>query len=1342
MKFSPPTDFFIMYGQFIKDNINGNPVKFFDSGGVNSFADGVGIYDGICEVCHTPPDAPHFEATQCTACHSHVGGLKPSAGYCIGCHSLSIGGRTAVSLQFDANSHHVQDVSLTDAHCYECHWEAKADGSINNPYHEGYNSETKTYVSGAKVDLVVYGEGIRPDTYTEGTTVIQYIADVADADEKRTQIKNLNAHCLSCHSGQNDMTEPFTDGKTPKEYAWDNKSIDARYSQTGTTPWGKYGVTNESFEKNKIIDGTGYDETWSEQGDVNYLDPDSAIPGTPPPGAGSECLESISASPDFKAFAKRDYGSEQPKTYTSFYLYVDDTGLTNDSSKNIGVLRNRIDENVFKLRLNKNVMGQLRFNLQIYNYGSLNNFWADISLDTWYRIEIKYNNKDGDPGNDTWEWLIDGVVKDSGSLTGTHRTGIQNWIFGFWDTDQAIPGTIYFDLVSVSTSGGYMYTTPKNAQIKAYSAHGNATANQGGWDINETWPNKRDGLEDIVCFDCHNSHGSNVVGPTTSYTSATTNGGILKDTEAGKGGYLMGYKPQAGGSSDPEYRNAYNAGAGLCFDCHLTETAGEKPWGYNDTFGASYKIMGYRDTDYFGPGVTGPQNRYGYKRGRTHRGGHFGASSSLTTSAGGSINGLCTPCHDPHGVSTTLEQEYAVPLLKGTWLTSLYKEDAAPLLPTGPPISRLSVTKSIPGYRIDQNTLDTCKWTSNERIRESVSQFGGLCVQCHAQDDIDPDGPNTWKTMDKIHDTVKGWGANTRHSFPCSKCHTPHNSRLPKLMATNCLNYKHRGRIGSGGWPGRYLDLSHGRGGQFPAGGKTRDGYNIYFGRRKCHEDVNQETDEWPVRELWNTVTVWEGLSITSGPSAGSFTSVGSDVRTTITWTTNATSTSYVDYGLSPLSFYPPNYSTIGNDDMVTNHSVLLTNLTNHTTYYYRVFSQGATATASEHYTVYINAPPTTPVLVDEPHNISTDVTLEWNSSTDPDGGDIQYKVWVDDDQNFKSVDHHSGWHLADYFNCQGGGICSWSFTSQMNVKWHWRVQARDAGHTDAKSDFAYDYFGVVPPNSPPFPPTLVDEPNYDGGGTDTLITLEWLPEIDPDLNPVEYYIEVYDNQTFSGVPAFESLGWITDLSFDITVGTCTEWWWRVKARDEVDLAESGWASDFFADNVGEDCLAYFTPTVPVPIDEPDNTSTTVTLEWNVSTSAGSGPLEYYVEVDTKWNFNTPDYESGWITGTSYQIEVPFSPVFNGVTTTWWWRVKARDPNHEFAVSDWSTADAFRVVDPVDYPTLNPTLPTIIEEPDHECDAPCPVTLEWNPSTNPNGWPVEYKVQVKKSDQEWGSEAL
>jgi len=423
---------------------------------------------------------------------------------------------------------------------------------------------------------------------------------------------------------------------------------------------------------------------------------------------------------------------------------------------------------------------------------------------------------------------------------------------------------------------------PKNTQAKAFSAHGNAAANQRGWNTSETWPNTS-GTVNVLCFDCHNSHGSSVAGTTTSYTSATTNGAILKDTTAGKGGYAMTYKPQVEGSAAG--KNLSNPGASLCIDCHMTQDSGATPWGYQDTFGSTQQIVGYWEKPYWtgaaGVNPSGAQMRYPYKNLIGSQGGHFGASSSLTSQVMGTIGGLCTPCHDPHGVSPTLgaNQTYGVPLLKGTWMTSPYKEDAAPSATnvrvsfSGEKGSGGTTAASTPGYHIDQNTFSTgWNWstsTTSGKITQTDAQFAGLCLRCHAKTAINPTtGAATWKSVDRIHNTVKGWGGsgananNAVHAYTCSKCHTPHNSCLPRLVVTNCLDFSHRGQVGSGGAPNR----ASGRGekgsgsGQFPAGGGGRSekggsGQANAFGARSCHDNTN--TSGWPNNQRWNAVTPW-----------------------------------------------------------------------------------------------------------------------------------------------------------------------------------------------------------------------------------------------------------------------------------------------------------------------------------------------------------------------------------------------------------------------------------------------------------------------------------------------------
>jgi hypothetical protein len=353
----------------------------------------------------------------------------------------------------------------------------------------------------------------------------------------------------------------------------------------------------------------------------------------------------------------------------------------------------------------------------------------------------------------------------------------------------------------------------------------------------------------------------------------TYNGANLKETQAGKGGYMMTYKASA--NPDSESVNPYNDGAGQCFDCHQTQTAGTMPWGYESTFGATESIMGYRDTSYFGPGTKGAIARFAYRASKaTILGGHLNAASDLGGLDGVPdgdealmpINGLCTPCHDPHGVSPSLgdDQQYAVPLLKGTWLTSPYKEDYPAPDPSGANSTALSWGKyrkhpsiqPIVKYYIDRNTFG-----GSNRISEDDEKFAGLCLRCHPKENL-TDGVNknqNFRTLDRIHESVKGWGENTEHSYPCSKCHQPHNSGLPRLLQTNCLDYDHRGQRVSGGQAWN-ADMQHGN--AHGKGGEHRGYPNANLlgqseATTSCHATAPMNAGSWPDNNRWNDVTPW-----------------------------------------------------------------------------------------------------------------------------------------------------------------------------------------------------------------------------------------------------------------------------------------------------------------------------------------------------------------------------------------------------------------------------------------------------------------------------------------------------
>jgi predicted CxxxxCH...CXXCH cytochrome family protein len=428
----------------------------------------------------------------------------------------------------------------------------------------------------------------------------------------------------------------------------------------------------------------------------------------------------------------------------------------------------------------------------------------------------------------------------------------------------------------------------KNRITKALSAHGKAALNQMPVpnDVADTSTDEIKNISvaankdytysgnsnnrNVFCYDCHNSHGSAAAGITSSYSSATgrNKGGLLKATTSGLGGYSVTYTPTARTITYSNYSSkgqaaaltttaTFNAGASICNDCHNSNankngTNISRPWSILTTFSSARSIVGYWSTPYFDNYTVSSTKHSVYKAGtgadgtktarRKPMGGHFGSSIG-GNSAGhsGEINGLCTGCHDPHGVSNALapNRQYGVPLLKGTWITSPYREDHADITVArggGSGIPYFANAGAIPGYHIDQNTLlaqplpnnggaGTTTSARNYRRQAfrnisnaasklqpyTATQFAGLCMQCHSQASLtDTAAASTanWKTKNRIHQSVDGWAATTGtglnvnnkiHNYTCSKCHTPHVSRLPRLMVTNCLDYNHVGKVASGG---------------------------------------------------------------------------------------------------------------------------------------------------------------------------------------------------------------------------------------------------------------------------------------------------------------------------------------------------------------------------------------------------------------------------------------------------------------------------------------------------------------------------------------------------------------
>lgn len=171
-------------------------------------------------------------------------------------------------------------------------------------------------------------------------------------------------------------------------------------------------LIDENFE------GTGYEESWSEAVSAGCtLDEDSVIPGTPPTGAGSQCLKAIILNgTNENAYADRTL-TNQNISYIRGYIYCSEEGLADTNVLRLLLLYDSSNTVVARVEIIQ-TSGALKLRFVYYSGGALQNT-AQIafSLNAWYRVEYKY-----DITNLLWEWKVDGVSQANGSLSAATKT--------------------------------------------------------------------------------------------------------------------------------------------------------------------------------------------------------------------------------------------------------------------------------------------------------------------------------------------------------------------------------------------------------------------------------------------------------------------------------------------------------------------------------------------------------------------------------------------------------------------------------------------------------------------------------------------------------------------------------------------------------------------------------------------------------------------------------------------------------------------------------------------------------------------------------------------------------
>jgi len=124
-------------------------VLFRGNSGPNSQADGDGVFDGICEVCHTQSafhrnnpggDHNHNPGADCSSCHSHTENFK---GNCTTCHSAGGGAPDPLTTGGSGTAgKHTKHVTGLGIECVSCH-----ESYYLNPNHDNGSTETTGLIS-------------------------------------------------------------------------------------------------------------------------------------------------------------------------------------------------------------------------------------------------------------------------------------------------------------------------------------------------------------------------------------------------------------------------------------------------------------------------------------------------------------------------------------------------------------------------------------------------------------------------------------------------------------------------------------------------------------------------------------------------------------------------------------------------------------------------------------------------------------------------------------------------------------------------------------------------------------------------------------------------------------------------------------------------------------------------------------------------------------------------------------------------------------------------------------------------------------------------------------------
>ena len=341
-----------------------------------------------------------------------------------------------------------------------------------------------------------------------------------------------------------------------------------------------------------------------------------------------------------------------------------------------------------------------------------------------------------------------------------------------------------------------------------------------------------------------------------------------------------------------------------------------------------------------------------------------------------------------------------------------------------------------------------------------------------------------------------------------------------------------------------------------------------------------------------------------------------------------------------------PDFSSLEFDTTTSNtNSIVGTNLTLGEYYWQvRAFNQyGTEGDWSETRKFTVNYPPVSPKLISP---VGGDL-IEKTQRPGLDWEDVEYAtdytVEVDNNRDFSSPEYTTTTSETN----------STVSTTLEQGEYYWRVQAINQYNTPSDWSDTETFTISVPPGVP----ELI-APKAGEQLEDTLTpVLDWQSAV----NAATYQVWVDNNQNFSS-PEFDTTTSRTDskVGTNLTLG---EYYWKVRAFNEYGT-DGDWSPiRKFIISPKPEAPALISPSINQLIDDTQSP----TFSWGSVPNAD----RYQLQVDNNSSFNSPNYDSQSISGTSRKINVSLSQ------GAYYWRVRAI--NEYGTKGDWSAVRKFTI---------------------------------------------------------------